>query len=174
MTWRYSFCKLAFPVYGGCMLTQERLKNTLHYNPTSGQFTRLNRVGNIAGTVGYQGYTAIHVNGRIYQAHRLAWLYVYGRFPTADLDHINDNKSDNRIENLRETTRSQNMLATPKPRNNTSGYKGVSFDKSRNKWEAYCTISRKRKHLGRFDTAEQAHQAYKTYVLAHQPEYYHE
>src|SRR3990167_3120706 len=104
------------------MISQQRLKELLSYNPNTGEFTRLvatgihgcNKAGVVVGCLSdhpTQGYILIRVNndGILYRAHRLAWLYVYGFWPPADIDHINGNRSDNRIVNLRSVTRSQNL-----------------------------------------------------------------
>lgn len=94
------------------MITQAKLKNLFNYDLTTGIFTR--RVtkgrfceGDRAGHVNARGYVMMMVDYKLYYAHRLAWLYVYGIWP-GDLDHINRNESDNRIDNLREATQSQN------------------------------------------------------------------
>ena len=97
------------------MLTQARLKEVLHYDPETGAFTWLQcppgraRVGaQAAVNVDTNGYRRVQVEGVRYRAHRLAWLYVTGRFPAEEIDHINRDPSDNRIANLREVTRKQN------------------------------------------------------------------
>jgi len=96
------------------MITQDKLKEILDYNQHTGLFTwkkikkYSNRsVGDIAGSLSL-GYVVIGIDKKIYKAHRLAWLYVYGEFPKEQLDHINGNKEDNRICNLREANQSQN------------------------------------------------------------------
>lgn len=97
-------------------LTQERLKDLLRYEPETGNFYWLNPAakrmhhGELAGFVDYNGYVYIKVDSKRHSAHRLAWLHVYGHFPSNFIDHINTVRSDNRISNLREATRSQNMM----------------------------------------------------------------
>lgn len=106
-------------------ITQAALRELLDYNRETGEFTWIKarsgiRVGQVAGNVGNRGYIQIRVNGNLYQAHRLVWLYVYGYFPEGDkpfIDHINRNRVDNRIENLRACTNTENIR-------NTAGYAG--------------------------------------------------
>lgn len=93
-------------------------------------------------------------------AHRVIWKMWNKTMPDMDIDHINGNKSDNRIDNLRLATCSENSWNAEKRSDNTSGYKGVSFDKSRGLWAAYINAYGKRKHLGRFRLIEDAHMAY--------------
>lgn len=147
------------------MITQDKLKGLLNYNPDTGVFTWVNargnlKAGSVAGTVDYQGYVRISINERRYRAHRLAWLYVHGETLTVEIDHINGIKSDNRISNLRTATRSQNEANKIKTQKNTSGYKGVSWHKNDKKWVAHITINQKLKCLGSFSTREEAHKAY--------------
>lgn len=94
-------------------------------------------------------------------AHRLAWFYTYGRWPTQDIDHINEVKNDNRFCNLREATRAQNMQNVRKHKHNTSGLKGVCWHSQRKRWRAFIFLDRKQKHLGLFDTKEDAYAARK-------------
>lgn len=94
-------------------------------------------------------------------AHRLAWLYIYGEWPIDQLDHINRNTSDNRIENLREATQSQNNANRSANKSKKySPLKGVSFYPDSKRWTASIRINNKNRHLGCFDTAEEAHAAY--------------
>ena len=143
-------------------LTQARLKELLSYDPATGVFVWIKArarqvlVGSVAGTVGERGYRRIIIKGKNYRAHRLAWLYVYGEWPDSELDHINRDKLDNRISNLRIVTRSENLQNTDIRKNNTSGTKGVWLNKIRQKWVASVTINNKYKHLGHFDTIEEA------------------
>ena len=117
-------------------------------------------IGDIAGCVS-DGYIQIQINKKLYKAHRLIWMFHNGDIETGlDVDHINRIKSDNRIENLRLATVSQNQSNVTKYKNNTSGYKGVSWDKRRKKWRAQINHNNKKIHIGYFDTPELAHAAY--------------
>jgi len=143
-------------------LTQEHLKSRLSYNPETGVFTWLvgQRAGKIAGCFNNHGYSITQINGKLYSAHRLAWLYVHGKFPSTDLDHKNCVKTDNRICNLRECSKSENATNVGIRRTNKSGFKGVSWDKDRKKWRAKICIDGKKKYLGHFITPELASAAY--------------
>jgi len=117
-------------------------------------------VGKEAGGVNELGYRVITVNKRRFLAHRLAWFYVNGVWPDGMIDHVNQDQSDNRIENLRIATKSQNMANDGPRATNTSGYRGVTFDKKRGKWVAMITKDYKVLHLGRFLDREDAARAY--------------
>lgn len=147
-------------------LTVERLREVLAYDQETGLFTRRVRtancvkVGDVAGSLHRKGYIRINVDGRRYFAHRLAWLYVNGEWPPAEIDHINGVKDDNRIVNLRLATRIENMQNERVSRsNNKAGYLGV-FLHSCGKFSAKICIDGKNKHLGMFPTPESAHEAY--------------
>lgn len=142
------------------MLTQDYLKSILDYNPETGIFTwkissGSTKPGNIAGYNRNDGYILIRANNKSYLAHRLAWFYINGKFPNI-IDHINRNKSDNRICNLREATKSQNQCNQKIRKNNTTGVKGVYFDKYRNKFVSELAIDNKKIFIGRFDSIELA------------------
>lgn len=144
-------------------MTQQRLKELLNYDETTGVFVRLQtgpsvRAGDIAGSGNGRGYTRIYVDGKRWNAHHLAWLYVHGTWPTGEIDHINGEPSDNRICNLREATRSQNCAN--KTTVNSTGYRGVYFRRRDNTYGAEITSKRVRIHLGTFKDAEEAHRAY--------------
>ena len=129
----------------------------LSYDPESGHFTRN---GRRAGYINRSlGYVLISVRNKPEYAHRLAFLFMTGRFPDG-VDHINGDRSDNRWSNLREATQSQNMRNSRKRVDNNSGYKGVCYFKRTGKWLAYINVDRKRVHLGYHATAEAAHSAY--------------
>lgn len=115
-----------------------------------------------AGTVNKDGYVIINFNKKLYPAHRLAWLYVKGELPCAFIDHVNRVRTDNRMENLRLATRAQNAINSTAYKNNAVGFKGVSFDKSKGKYRAQCVVNGKNKHIGYFDNAEIAYEAYKS------------
>lgn len=112
--------------------------------------------GKNVGYIQTNGYTRVNLKTGIYYLHRLIFLYHYGRWPVNQIDHIDGNPKNNRIENLREATNSQNNHNKGKPRSNTSGYKGVSYCKAAKKWEAYITIDTKRKYLGLFECPKEA------------------
>lgn len=149
------------------MLTQERLKELLNYDPDTGVFTRLislssrSKVGSVAGFFDSEGYREMRVSGQRCKAHRLAWFYVHGYWPKYQIDHINGIKDDNRLSNLRESTHSENAMNRGVQKNNTSGYKGVSYVKKIMKWQAVIKINKKQKFIGHFDTPYLAHLAYK-------------
>lgn len=149
------------------MITAEQLRELLAYDPDTGVFvwrvSSSNRAaaGKVAGKLNC--YWQIGVLGRRYLAHRLAWLYVHGRWPTHEIDHINRVKTDNRIANLREATRSQNQANGARHNNNKTGFRGVGLLK----WGRYAAtikINKRQTHLGCFDTAEQASAAYQKAV----------
>jgi hypothetical protein len=146
-------------------LTQQRLRELFSYDPETGNFTRRLAVskcqpGEKAGWLCGAGYLEIRVDCRRYLAHRLVWLYVFGRWPSHHIDHLNLEKTDNRLANLREATKSQNHANRPRPRNNRSGSKGVSVRKSGN-WSANITINGVGRCLGTFKSRDEATAAYK-------------
>ena len=143
-------------------LTAEYLRSVLHYDHATGIFTWKVRTANSvkagdrAGSLGGDGYLLIGVQSRVHSAHRLAWLYVYGTWPNDQIDHINRNRSDNRISNLREVTNKQNMQNAGKYSHNTSGHPGVSWHKRDSKWVACIMHNQKSIHLGYFTNIEES------------------
>lgn len=157
------------------LMTKDFIEQLLSYNPQTGVFVRKGiwrrgkihhaigraKAGDIAGSKCDRGYLWISLPGGRVSCHRLAWFLTHGEWATGDIDHINGNKSDNRLVNLRAATRSQNKQNIQKPMaHNSSGYLGVCFDKSRGKFVATINVNGKQKNLGRFDSAEEAHQRY--------------
>lgn len=143
------------------MITQERLVELLDYNSETGLFTRKVatqgvKVGDVAGTLTSYGYIDISVGGRKYKAHRLAWLYTYGVWPKYDIDHIDNNKTNNAIGNLQDVPDSVN-LARRKAYGVTK-LKGVY--RHRNKFQAKLRIDGRDKHLGTFENPVDAHLAW--------------
>lgn len=115
--------------------------------------------GKPTGCLMPSGYLAINIRGTPYMAHRLAWAIYYGEF-AGTIDHINRVRHDNRLCNLRACTLSQNQHNRTISPNNSSGFKGVSWHKQKNRWRAYIVVNWKQKSLGLYDTAEEAHAAY--------------
>jgi hypothetical protein len=152
------------------MLSQSRLKEFVTYDPVTGIFVWLPRTGDDKGTrhfnQRYAGtiaggkakhYQLLKIDGVVYSAYRLAWLYMTGSFPAAMLDHKDGNKRNNAIDNLREATRSQNMANRPLRANNTTGARGVWQRKS-GTWYALVKdpSTKKSRYLGTFQTKENA------------------
>lgn len=148
------------------LISHARLLEVLDYDRSTGIFRwkapgDANKVaGKIAGCSGTAGRIIITIDKRSYLAHRLAWFYVTGEWPARGLDHRSVVASDNRFGNLREATGKQNSR-NQKPKKSRSGLKGAAWDASRGKWIATIRTDAGRKTLGRFDTAEEAHAAYK-------------
>lgn len=144
------------------MLTRKRLREVLEYNPDTGVFTRLvgKFRGRRAGFVSGHGHIQISIDNRLYLAHRLAWLYVCGKWPPAGIDHIDNNKQNNAISNLRLATQSQNGANRCAPKTNRSGFKGVHWSNHTRKWRAQITVRGRGQNLGDFETPEEAHLAY--------------
>lgn len=145
-------------------LTQARLKELLHYNPDTGVFTRItgvsgHSVGLRVGSNHGMGYRSVGVDRIRYYEHRLAWLYMHGEFPEHQIDHINHDTSDNRIENLRRVTNIENQRNRSMSKNNTSGIMGVSFCKQTSKWVAEIKVNYRKINLGRFNTIQEATRA---------------
>ena len=116
-------------------------------------------VGTVTSKSVNRQYVVVWAINKLWLAHRLIFLWHYGYFPKC-IDHIDTNSLNNKIENLREATVSQNLQNTPKRKTNTSGYKGVSWSKGRKSWTAQITINYKCRNLGVFDTKELAYEAY--------------
>jgi len=148
-------------------LTAERLRSLLDYDPETGVFTRRVpltgwKVGSVAGHICPDGYVRIGIDYVSYLSHRLAWYWVTGSWPLGVIDHFNGNKSDNRFANLRDVTLSVNQQNTRKAsKNSSSGFLGVNFLKGR--WVSRITVNGRYVHIGRFDTAIEAHEAYLDY-----------
>jgi hypothetical protein len=137
------------------------------YNPDTGSLvwrvhTSATPKGKEAGTLSdkkkeyYTRYRNVSVLGDRYKAHRIIWLMQTGSWPEKYIDHIDGNGLNNKWSNLREASPSENMANQKVRSDSTSGIKGVSYDKKRNMWYVYIDINKKRKHLGRFETREEA------------------
>lgn len=144
-------------------LTQDSLKDVLDYDSKTGKFKWLVKpsarvaLGQQAGSLDVKGYRIIKIAGKIYKAHRLAWLWVYDEWPKMDLDFINRNPDDNRIKNLREATKHDNGGNSFVKRD---GLKGAYWHKRSGRWMASIREEGKQVWLGYHDTEQQAHEAY--------------
>lgn len=143
------------------MLTQQRLKEVLTYDRETGYFTsnyamRGRSKGSICGGYDKDGYIQTRIDGHLYRAHRLVFLYVYGELPNGQIDHINHKRDDNRLSNLRLVSHQENRKNSVLNSNNKSGYLGVHYDKCRKKWKSEICIDGKNKYLGRFDCINDA------------------
>lgn len=160
-------------------ITVERLRELLDYHPETGVFrwkvskSQGTAAGSAAGFVEREGYRRIKVDGRKYKAHRLAWLHVHGEWPSREIDHVNRNPDDNRIDNLRLATASQNRGNSRRLSNNTSGYKGVSFRPETGRWRARISHGGKSTCLGDFSSPEEASAAYLSAAKAFFGEFSH-
>ena len=155
-------------------LTAAYVRSILHYDPKTGIFTWRKRplehfktqracntwnsrfAGTVAGSPNGLGYLNISISKLHYKAHRIAWLLMTGRWPKDEIDHRDTDPSNNRWHNLREATSSQNKTNTRTPRNNTSGFKGVYWNKIVRKWWVYINKDCRRHSLGYFDDINEA------------------
>lgn len=147
------------------MISQERLLEVLRYNPETGELRWIARrrkikVGSVAGCVKVHGYRVIVVDGVMHYAHRLAFVMMTGECP-AEVDHINRDRADNSWENLRPANKSQNGGNRNLSPRNTSGIKGVSWNKKLGKWHALIKVNGQKRHLGVFDDIYHAAEAYR-------------
>lgn len=140
------------------MITQELIKEFFYYKDGS-LYTSKSRQGvwkdRKAGNLRRNGYYYIRFQNKNYLEHRLIFLYHHG-YLSKVIDHIDGSKTNNRIENLREATTAQNLWNMKKPNTNTTGVKGVWFDKARDKWCAEFKTNGKKNHVGRFDSIDEA------------------
>lgn len=153
-------------------LTAARLRELLHYDKATGFFWKrspfakksvlvdgLRRVGKMNST---NGYVYVSADGRVYRAHRLAWLYVYGVWPTEQLDHKDRNRENNAIRNLRECNNAENSYNRGIRDDNTSGYIGVTWNRGRGKWQSQIKRGGNNKVLGLFECPREAYEEYKS------------
>lgn len=150
------------------MITYERLHEILRYEPETGKWFWMVRMGkkvlagSETGKPDVTGYCHIRMGKNLYKSHRLAWFYMTGQWPSCDIDHINRNPSDNRWENLREATKTQNMANCRVRKHSASGIKGVRRNplSKKESWIAEIRHKRKKIHIGCFPTAAEAQSAY--------------
>ena len=155
------------------MITVDELLERFEYRSDGHLYRRHNsgksRAGDQLGTIRKSNsnyYRRAVINGVEMPVHRLIFLMHHNTVP-ASIDHINGDSLDNRIENLRAATQSQNSANKKTPKNNTSGFKGVYYDKTRNRWEASIMVRGKREKLGRYKTPQEAAIAYRDAAVQH-------
>lgn len=158
-------------------ITPEEVQLMLDYDPTSGHFTwKIKRRGkNIGVPAGYlekTGYRRIRIYGKPYNAHRLAWLYTHGKWPQGVIDHIDGNRDNNRINNLREATLTQNQYNRRVKCTSSTGRKGVSLARREGRYQSQITIGGVKKFIGYFDTIEEGVCAYNKAAIAAQGEFF--
>jgi hypothetical protein len=143
------------------MLTQQQLKELLSYDANNGDFVWLvqrgrKKAGELAGVKDHYGYVVIRIDTKLYKAHRLAWLYTHGEWPINGLDHINRDRADNRIENLRDVSHSANMHNAKVRCGSKSGFAGVRWRPERNRWVASIKLGYRHYNLGSFQSFDEA------------------
>lgn len=154
------------------LISHEELTRRLTYDQDSGfffwkdRYTARDLMKEPAGSVYPNGYRYIEINGSDYRCARLAWFYINKEWPTDYVDHINGYRADDRLVNLRLANNSQNQANRGLMVTNSSGCKGVSFDRSRNKWRASITVNGVTRNLGRYKTKEEAAAAYDNAALS--------
>ena len=148
-------------------LTAEFVRTILDYDPTTGDLSWARNPGRhngheekITNGVGSGGYIRFMICGHNYFAHRIIWLLMKGAWPSEQIDHVSGVRDDNRWNNLREATHTENIRNCKVRTTNTSGYKGVSWDIRNSKWRARIILNGKQKYLGNFDDIKAASAAY--------------
>ena len=140
-------------------MNQEELKRHVRYDPATGLFYRLS-TNAVAGCKDSHGYVVLKIGSKMFKAHRLAFLYMLGRFPKGDVDHVNMQRADNRWINIREATRRENNVNLRSRPGSSSKFLGVAFSKTHSKWAARIRTPQGRKLLGYFDCEVAAAMAY--------------
>lgn len=144
------------------VLTQETLREILHYDPVTGAWTWVKpasynvEIGQAAGTVSFHGYRIITIDRKKYRSARLAHLYMTGSWPVFEADHENRCKLDDRWENIRDLSRSENALNRDLQSNNASGTRGVHWDNVRSKWFVQIKKDNVTYFVGRYDDFDEA------------------
>ncbi|QDX29533.1 HNH endonuclease [Dickeya poaceiphila] len=159
------------------MLSHRQLIELINYDESTGIFTwNVDRTGGVkkgdeAGYINNLGYRMIKLFGELHLAHRLAWFYKHKYWPS-NLDHLDRNKDNNSLNNLRECSKSENQMNRAVPSNNTSGVKGVVWNKRTSKWQAQAGLNGKRYYLGLFNELSDAKNAYISFCKENHGEFY--
>jgi hypothetical protein len=171
--WGYASRKAAYPLSFSMNISKDRLRALFEYDPATGSLISKQKrssisVGDACGHIASDGYVYHRVDGKEYLVHRLIWVWHFGEIPIAsNIDHINGIKNDNRIANLRLVTQAENQKNKRLQKNNTSGFNGVSWDGSRNKWRVQISLRGHRVLIGEFSTKSAAIRARKQANLQH-------
>ena len=145
--------------------SQAKLKEDFTYEPETGDFTRYDgKWGGISKT----GYIRINYEGKSYSVHRLIWMWVYGEEPEI-IDHINGDKQDNRLVNLRSVDQKTNLQNQKRYKNNKSGFNGVNWHEHTGKWTAQLKINGKVTHIGKYNTPQEAADARQEFIAEFMP-----
>ena len=153
------------------------LRQLFQYDPETGIIIRAtsrrghSKKGDHAGTVSDNGYLNINYKNKIYRAHRIAWKLFYDEEPPVQIDHINGNRLDNRICNLRKATRSQNNMNKTTCINSKTGITGVNFNGRKNRWRVRIGINSKKIHIGTYNSFDEAVAARKAAEAKYHGEY---
>ena len=161
-------------------VTADDVRERFIYDLDTGEFRRKavrnnrHKIGEVAGHIKEaDGYVRIIIDGKSYLAHRLAILYCTGDWPKHQVDHSNMNKADNRWVNLREATANQNGFNRPEYATNKSGHKGVSWYPKYGLWRVQAKVNGRVKHLGYFESVDEAADAYARFTTPIHKEFHH-
>lgn len=137
-------------------MTKKHALRFVNYNPKTGEFKYIH-TGKPANKVSANGYIRVSIEGKRYQAHRLAWIIVNGSIPEdMQIDHINHDRTDNRISNLRIATALENRRNRELQANNSTGVNGVSVDARTGRYEVHVKVKGKKIWLGTYNTMPEA------------------
>lgn len=146
------------------LITPEYLRSVLRYDAETGALIHRESAhwvaGKVAGSVSNYGYRRLNVQGNFLLAHRIVWAMHFGEWPAVGIDHINGDRLDNRLANLRLADQSQNCMNARLRSDSTTGVKGVSFHRRSNKYAATICFYARKRHLGLYVTADEAHEVY--------------